>query len=79
MSMRKWSREAATAFRSRSRAVIEVLTAVCLVLGCLLGTSQARLPAAQPPKQVVKLVFVHHSCGENWLNDSHGGLGKALA
>jgi hypothetical protein len=27
----------------------------------------------------VRLVFIHHSCGENWLVDAHGGLGKALA
>ena len=33
----------------------------------------------QPPEQVVKLVFIHHSTGENWLRDDYGGLGKALA
>jgi hypothetical protein len=27
---------------------------------------------------VVKLVFIHHSCGENWLTDGHGDLGLAL-
>ena len=32
-----------------------------------------------PPSRTLKLVFVHHSCGENWLADDHGGLGKALA
>lgn len=31
-----------------------------------------------PPEQPVKLVFVHHSVGENWLQDVHGGLGLAL-
>lgn len=31
-----------------------------------------------PPAQPVKLVFVHHSVGENWLQDFHGGLGLAL-
>jgi hypothetical protein len=25
------------------------------------------------------MVFVHHSCGENWLADANGGLGQALA
>jgi hypothetical protein len=33
----------------------------------------------RPPKRPAKLVFVHHSCGENWLADSDGGLGRALA
>lgn len=31
-------------------------------------------PLASP----VKLVFVHHSTGENWLGDENGGLGIAL-
>jgi hypothetical protein len=30
------------------------------------------------PAEPVKLIFVHHSCGENWLADSDGGLGIAL-
>lgn len=58
-----------------------------LVLGILvagLATPASASPAAQaldptPPDQVVKLIFVHHSCGENWLRDDHGGLGLALA
>jgi len=33
---------------------------------------------ASPPAQTVKLVFIHHSCGENWLDDGNGGLGRAL-
>ncbi len=31
-----------------------------------------------PPSAPVKLIFVHHSCGENWLADGDGGLGIAL-
>jgi hypothetical protein len=31
-----------------------------------------------PPEQTVKLIFIHHSCGENWLSDADGGLGMAL-
>jgi uncharacterized protein (TIGR01370 family) len=31
-----------------------------------------------PPTQPVKLIFIHHSTGENWLDDSDGGLGIAL-
>lgn len=30
------------------------------------------------PSTPVKLIFIHHSCGENWLSDSDGGLGIAL-
>lgn len=31
-----------------------------------------------PPGQPVKLIFIHHSSGENWLKDDNGGLGVAL-
>ncbi len=32
----------------------------------------------QPPTEPVKLVFIHHSCGENWLMDGNGDLGRTL-
>lgn len=31
-----------------------------------------------PPASPVKLIFIHHSCGENWLADENGGLGLSL-
>jgi hypothetical protein len=31
-----------------------------------------------PPASPVKLIFIHHSSGENWLADDNGGLGIAL-
>ena len=31
-----------------------------------------------PPTSPVKLIFIHHSTGEGWLVDDHGGLGIAL-
>ncbi|MBN2168860.1 MAG: IPT/TIG domain-containing protein [Actinobacteria bacterium] len=31
-----------------------------------------------PPASTAKLIFIHHSCGQNWLSDSNGGLGIAL-
>jgi hypothetical protein len=31
-----------------------------------------------PPDTPVRLLFIHHSCGENWLSDWSGGLGIAL-
>ncbi len=33
---------------------------------------------AEPPSSPVKLVFIHHSSGENWLSDDQGGLARAL-
>ena len=40
------------------------------------GLRAALNPA--PPSTPVKLVFIHHSTGENWLNDENGELGVAL-
>jgi len=31
-----------------------------------------------PPDHVVKLIFIHHSTGENWLTDGYGNLGRVL-
>ncbi len=41
------------------------------------------MPAQQgfnhnPPDATVKLIFIHHSTGENWLTDDYGNLGKTL-
>ncbi len=32
-------------------------------------------PAGPKP---IRLIFIHHSCGENWLTDDNGDLGRAL-
>ncbi len=46
----------------------------------LLLSSQTGITADNPgpPANRVKLVFIHHSCGENWLADGNGGLGREL-
>ena len=31
-----------------------------------------------PPASPVKLTFIHHSCGSNWLSDGNGNLGATL-
>jgi len=52
-----------------------------LVLGMILIISHlvmAQVDDPSPPVETVKLIFIHHSCGENWLADDHGGLGRAL-
>jgi hypothetical protein len=54
--------------------------ALMAVLGAFVfnpaGIFAALNPA--PPASPVKLIFIHHSTGENWLNDENGGLGNAL-
>jgi hypothetical protein len=53
-----------------------------VMLGLILITPplvMAQADNPSPPAKTVKLIFIHHSCGENWLADGHGGLGQALA
>lgn len=33
----------------------------------------------EAPGSAVRLIFIHHSTGENWLADDNGGLGETLA
>jgi hypothetical protein len=47
----------------------------------VVGIVSAGAPAIAnpaPPATPVRLVFIHHSTGENWLSDDNGGLGIAL-
>ena len=55
--------------------VVAFLTAAAFLLAAPIA-AQAGNPS--PPSEPVKLIFVHHSCGQNWLMDDHGGLGRAL-
>ena len=41
--------------------------------------SAAAPSQGSPPSETLKLVFIHHSTGENWLMDDYGNLGRALA
>jgi len=56
--------------------------AILAILFLNSGTGLAA-PARQddnpnPPDHVVKLIFIHHSTGENWLTDDYGNLGRVL-
>lgn len=57
---------------------------VCLgLVTCLLLLPFASLVHAQgddpsPPAKIVRLIFIHHSTGENWLMDGYGDLGRTL-
>lgn len=57
---------------------------VPFVLGILLITIAAGPVPRQagenpnPPGETVKLIFIHHSTGENWLTDDYGNLGRTL-
>jgi hypothetical protein len=51
------------------------LVAVCLYL---LAPAQALALNTGAPGATTKLVFIHHSTGQNWLEDWHGELGQGL-
>ncbi len=55
-------------------------TIFCLALAyvVLFGGLCVAADDPSPPSSPAKLVFIHHSCGENWLADYHGRLGIAL-
>jgi hypothetical protein len=56
-----------------------VATILALVLGlATVGDIQAQQDNPNPPDGIVKLIFIHHSCGENWLMDDYGNLGRVL-
>jgi hypothetical protein len=65
-----------------------VLALAAFLLALLLSLTAAAAPAddavtkvqadnPNPPAEPVKLIFVHHSCGSNWLRNNNGGLGIA--
>ena len=58
----------------------EVSVGVLLALGLFWGSAGvcAGVDSPAPPPAPLKLIFIHHSCGENWLADEDGGLGIAL-
>ena len=51
-----------------------------ILIALLLTASSPHLqtPDTSPPEQTVKLIFIHHSTGENWLTDGYGDLGRTL-
>ena len=51
--------------------------AVCLAV-LASGTLGFATDVSSPPGEPLKVVFIHHSCGENWLAEDNGGLGLAL-
>jgi len=42
------------------------------------GAIHSTADSPNPPSGPVRLIFIHHSTGENWLADDNGGLGLAL-
>jgi hypothetical protein len=68
--------------RNSIPAALRLTVALWMIL-TLTAASWIPRPASQvvdsnPPNHVVKLIFIHHSTGENWLTDGYGNLGRTL-
>jgi hypothetical protein len=63
-----------------SLVIVEVLATMALSPSTLLlaGPLAPQADDPNPPTSPVKLVFIHHSCGNNWLNTGNGNLGDQL-
>jgi len=57
---------------------VQAALGLLLLSLCFAPIVQARTLETSPPQSPVKLIFIHHSCGENWLNDGNGNLGRRL-
>ena len=59
--------------RSLTRLVsFQLLVASAIVTTASASSLPGRMDQAGPPEQTVKLIFIHHSTGENWLADDNG-------
>ncbi len=65
-----------------SRIIRTGLNFTFAVMVCIAWLSPVNVHAQgdnpAPPHETVRLIFIHHSCGENWLSDGNGDLGRVL-
>lgn len=61
----------------RALSLIIILSSIFLTAGIYAFPAQQGVNP-DPPTNPVKLIFIHHSTGENWLNDGNGNLAQAL-
>jgi hypothetical protein len=63
----------------KTRYFNNILALSFILLFCFsVGNTQSGNYNRTAPSSTVKLIFIHHSCGENWLSDAEGRLGIAL-
>jgi hypothetical protein len=64
--------------RKRSLGRVSVLLLILTIILLSFSAVGAQTYDPNPPAEPVKLIFIHHSCGENWLTDDNGDLGRVL-
>ena len=55
-----------------------IISVLCIASILTIDTANAQTDDPSIPFEPVKLVFIHHSTGENWLTDDYGNLGRVL-
>jgi len=58
--------------------LLSVLVLLLLTAGAFYPAPSAQAENPNPPDRPIKLIFIHHSTGENWLTDGYGDLGRTL-
>ncbi len=61
-----------------TRLAVALLAILTLTAAAWIPQPASQAVDTDPPDHVVKLIFIHHSTGENWLTDGYGNLGRAL-
>ncbi len=65
-------------FPSASTKYGGIVPFILIALFLPASSPHLQTPDTSPPEQTVKLIFIHHSTGENWLTDGYGDLGRTL-
>jgi hypothetical protein len=57
-----------------------IMILLLILMGCGGGSSSPSSSTVDtsPPGSAVKLIFIHHSTGQNWLQTGYGNLGQTL-
>ena len=61
------------------RRILFVFSFLLIIGGIFPAIVNAQSNQTVPPDHPVKLIFIHHSTGQNWLADGYGDLGRELA
>jgi hypothetical protein len=54
------------------------IVVLAFLVTCVIPLPAYAVVDPSPPQGAVKLIFIHHSTGQNWLADGNGGLGLEL-
>ncbi len=64
-------------FAKFTRLLFSIVLPLCWLI-VFKDAVQAQTDDPSPPQEPVKVIFIHHSTGENWLQDGYGDLGITL-